>query len=84
MTDSGLSTMPPKLLVFVSVMGKERKGLEDDKVTRQIFVSRSSHTWKAYGRNEKSGCLQLNPWDKRAGKASKAELGADIAEAHER
>lgn len=62
----------------------ERKGLEDNEVTRRISVSRSSHTWEAYGRNEKSGCLQLNPWDMRAGKAGKAELGADIAEAHER
>jgi len=32
----------------------------------------------------KSGCLQLNPWDARAGNASKAELRADIAKAQKR
>lgn len=74
--------LPNRCYLFVSVMRKERFG--DNEVTRRIFVRRSSHTWKAYGRNEKSGCLQVNPWDMRAGKASKAELGADIAEAHER
>lgn len=58
--------------------------MEDNEVTLQIFARRSSHTERAYGRNQKSGSLKFSPRDVRASNASKAELGADIAKAHKR